>query len=129
MPPHPPKGSGIHRYVTILLEQSENVSVGEVERQGFSLRNLMAAHNLQPVGIHYFRTQWSPAVSAFYADVLSAFLVLILVLKQRKADLILGHFAEQEEPEFGRMPRIDLYRILKEGQGSESKWAPLKSEE
>lgn len=70
-PPHPAQGTGVHRYVTVLLEQTSQLSPASVERLGFSLRDFMAGHALTPVGIHYFRAQWSPAVSAIYTDILS----------------------------------------------------------
>lgn len=76
VPPHPSKGSRNHRYVTVLLEQSDRISGLQQQVQTntpFDLRALATQHGLTPVGVHFFRSKWSPVVSTIYADVLSGF--------------------------------------------------------
>jgi len=89
--PHPAKGSGIHRYVYVLLKQKtviSSLSGDDMTRENFNLRQFIAKHDLEPVGIHYFRTQWSKVVSQVYKRL------------------------DKEEPVFGRMPKIDMQRVL-----------------
>jgi len=109
LPPHPPQGSGIHRYAYVLLEQpQEKVEPNEndLTRENFNLRDFIAKHEMKPAGLHTFRTQWSPAVSQYYKDVLSEFNLLYVCIMLKYA------FEDVKEPRFGRMPKVDMYKLL-----------------
>lgn len=128
IPPHPNRGTGNHRYVTVLLEQatSDPLPSFQAERTGFNLRDLIATHSLTPVGIHFYRAQWSPVVSTIYSDVLSAFHCLAVCLCC-KIDLF-DRCTEQQEPRFLKTaPPTDLHKLLRQNQtASQTKWAPFK---
>ena len=57
--PTPPKGSGLHRYIFLLFEQSENLSVvGQSNRCGFHVGKFVKNNNLKgPIALNMFRTQ------------------------------------------------------------------------
>lgn len=101
--PLPPKGSGIHRYVYVLLEQPSQLNADESDltRENFSVRDFMAKHNLIPAGVHYFRSQWSPAISSK--------LCRVYAMRWHWSDVV--HLAENEV-RYGKMPKIDTYKLL-----------------
>jgi hypothetical protein len=72
LPPHPQKGSTPHRYVYVLLEQTDRLPEVELSRSPFDLRHFASAHNLEPVGISFFKSKWSEGTSAIYKEVLGA---------------------------------------------------------
>ena len=68
-PPHPQRGTKPHRLVIALLRQSGRLSAAApTQRTRFDVRSLIRAHSLDPVGLHFFRSEWSPAVSGIYAE-------------------------------------------------------------
>ena len=68
-PPHPQRGTAPHRLAIALLRQNGPLSAAvPTERQRFDVRALSSAHALETVGLHFFRSEWSPAVSGIYAE-------------------------------------------------------------
>lgn len=68
--PYPSKGTGKHRYVTLLLEQASTPGSADLPhgfplvpvatpQEGFDLRGFIARNRLRPAGIHFFRSEWS----------------------------------------------------------------------
>ena len=48
-PPTPPKGSGLHRYIFGLFQQTGQLMVAAPERPGFHVANFAAQHSLTPI--------------------------------------------------------------------------------
>ncbi|KAJ2725262.1 mitochondrial 54S ribosomal protein YmL35 [Coemansia sp. Benny D115] len=73
IPPHPAKGSPMHRYALVAFEQPEGglarLDGIEVSRD-MVLRDFVAEHNLRTVGISFFRAEWNESVDSVYRDVL-----------------------------------------------------------
>ncbi|KAF9478545.1 PEBP-like protein [Pholiota conissans] len=118
IPPHPQQGTPYHRYVVLLLPQPPlgasdytlaaasraiagkptsvhlNIPVVSIEqRLGFNVREFSQRWNLDASkggGAHMFREVWDEEVSSIYKSVLG-----------------------QEEPRYGRPPRMDAYAHLK----------------
>ena len=68
-PPHPQRGTKPHRLVIALLRQSGPLGAAvPTKRSRFDVRSLIGAHSLEAVGLHFFRSEWSPAVSDIYAE-------------------------------------------------------------
>ncbi|KAF8599268.1 PEBP-like protein [Ceratobasidium sp. AG-I] len=89
IPPHPQRGTPYHRYTTILLPQSSEISidVANISRENFDLRAFFEQHGFaNGGGIHMFREEWEKSVGAVYKNVLG-----------------------KPEPRFGREPRPDTY--------------------
>ena len=57
--PTPPKGSGLHRYILLLFEQSGNLNViAESERCKFDVREFVKNNSLKgPIALNMFQTQ------------------------------------------------------------------------
>ncbi|BGP25764.1 mitochondrial 54S ribosomal protein YmL35 [Rhodotorula toruloides] len=75
VPPHPQNGTPYHRYTLLLLSQPSPLSLpsfesGEIKRRGFSVREFVAQHGLEPKGVSFFRQVWDRDVSAIYKEVL-----------------------------------------------------------
>ena len=74
IPPHPTRGSNLHRFVFVLFEQKDREV--QVENQPTlqdrfrATSSLIEKHSLKPVGFSFFRAQWDPTVSDIYRDVL-----------------------------------------------------------
>jgi hypothetical protein len=69
-------------------------------------------YNLEPVGVHFFREEWSEAVSKIYQEVLGASLPHLLffpftMMHSLKFQLC-GQSGEKE-PRYGKAPKIDRY--------------------
>jgi large subunit ribosomal protein L35 len=81
IPPHPQQGSSAHRYVYVLLEQPQEITMEEtsLERPHFDLRRFANTHQLQPVGITFFKAQWTEATSQIYKDVLGMCSIGLLI--------------------------------------------------
>jgi large subunit ribosomal protein L35 len=61
-PPAPPRGSKTHRYISILLRQSESSQPTISSRENFSLRRYLESANLNETavyGITLFRAEWT----------------------------------------------------------------------
>ncbi|KAJ2697214.1 mitochondrial 54S ribosomal protein YmL35 [Coemansia sp. IMI 203386] len=74
IPPHPAKGTPVHRYAVVALEQPENgqqrIDSADVSRD-MVLRDFVAQHSLRTVGISFFRASWNESVDAVYREVLN----------------------------------------------------------
>ncbi|PVU88830.1 hypothetical protein BB559_004240 [Furculomyces boomerangus] len=73
LPPHPPFGSKVHRYIFVALKQGENgdqkLSKEDFSRD-FNLREFTLKHGLVPAGVSFFRSEWNATVDEFYQNVL-----------------------------------------------------------
>ncbi|OCL08587.1 phosphatidylethanolamine binding protein [Glonium stellatum] len=64
LPPYAHKGSPYHRLAVLLLQQGEGKTIDtakvaqETKRDGFIMRSFVDKHQLKPVGVTMFRTQW-----------------------------------------------------------------------
>ncbi|KAJ1966176.1 mitochondrial 54S ribosomal protein YmL35 [Dipsacomyces acuminosporus] len=73
IPPHPARGSPTHRYAVVAFEQGEG---GQKRIEGVDvsrdlvLREFAAQNELRPVGISFFRANWSESVDEVYRDIL-----------------------------------------------------------
>ncbi|KAI7834791.1 phosphatidylethanolamine-binding protein [Kickxella alabastrina] len=74
IPPHPAKGTPVHRYAVVAFEQAEagqqRIESAAVGRDSV-LRDFAAQQQLRPVGISFFRSSWNESVDAVYRDVLN----------------------------------------------------------
>jgi len=75
IPPHPQHGTKYHRYTTLLLPQSEEISLpvfSKEERFNFDVREFVEQYGLDGSkgGVHMFREVWDPEVSKIYEDIL-----------------------------------------------------------
>ncbi|KAJ9089143.1 mitochondrial 54S ribosomal protein YmL35 [Entomophthora muscae] len=72
IPPHPAQGTKFHRYTFVLLEQPEDATPSTIqqalEASDATVRSLVEKHGFVARGLHFFRAEWSPAVSAIYKD-------------------------------------------------------------
>ncbi|GAK64648.1 PEBP-like protein [Moesziomyces antarcticus] len=91
IPPHPQQGTKYRRYTTVLLEQSDRITVDAAPRDAFDLRAFAQANRLTPAGIHFWRAKWSEAdaetVSMIYKQIL-----------------------KQDQPRYTRPPTLDKVR-------------------
>ncbi|KAJ1499442.1 39S ribosomal protein L38, mitochondrial [Coelomomyces lativittatus] len=88
IPPHPAKGTGPHRIVTILLEQATTMKVEEEEegqflsgvvspghtpqpRRDMTVWSWVKHHALIPRGLHLFYAAWDPSVTHTYSTFLN----------------------------------------------------------
>ncbi|WP_431952731.1 YbhB/YbcL family Raf kinase inhibitor-like protein [Nocardia lijiangensis] len=55
--PTPPKGSGPHRYVLVVYQQSEELSVRQLDRPRFDPLRFAHSHSLEPVAANFFVTE------------------------------------------------------------------------
>ncbi|OLY82082.1 Phosphatidylethanolamine-binding protein 1 [Smittium mucronatum] len=72
-PPHPAYGTKTHRYIFVALLQGENgtLKISPDEFLKFNgLRSFTKDHNLTPVGVSFFRSEWNQTVDKIYTDVL-----------------------------------------------------------
>ncbi|KAF4605629.1 hypothetical protein EYR40_004416 [Pleurotus pulmonarius] len=99
IPPHPQRGTPYHRYVLLLLPQSDPTKpleipiVADSDRLGFDTRSFLQQWGLDGVkggGAHMFRQVWDADVSKIYSRVLHTV-----------------------EPKFGRPPKFDRYADVK----------------
>ncbi|KAL0950569.1 hypothetical protein HGRIS_007371 [Hohenbuehelia grisea] len=99
IPPHPQQGTPYHRYVLLLLPQSDPTKPLEIPvvpdsaRLGFDTRAFMQEWGFDGArggGAHMWREIWSEDVSKIYSEVLKT-----------------------AEPRFGQPPRSDPYATLK----------------
>ncbi|KAJ8482675.1 hypothetical protein ONZ45_g14871 [Pleurotus djamor] len=99
IPPHPQRGTPYHRYVLLMLPQSDPIkpldvpTVPDSARLGFNVRSFLAEWRLDSAkggGAHMWRELWNEDVSKIYADVLHV-----------------------EEPKYGRPPKPDRYADVK----------------
>ncbi|KAJ2517180.1 mitochondrial 54S ribosomal protein YmL35 [Coemansia sp. RSA 2049] len=73
IPPHPAKGSPMHRYVLAVFEQGEG---GQEKLEGADVsrdmvvRDFVSQHRLRLVGISFFRSSWEESVDDVYRNVL-----------------------------------------------------------
>lgn len=63
----PPKGSGLHRYIFIVFEQSDKISVSEEnlesERRNFSIRRFAEKYGLgKAYAGNFYKAQWDSSV-------------------------------------------------------------------
>lgn len=79
IPSHPHKGTKYHRYTLLLLKQptktlklspdyAESLSSSGKMTSWIDVRDFVSAHNLECVGVHFWRGVWDPSVSQMYAD-------------------------------------------------------------
>lgn len=62
VPPYPGRGTSRHRYVTLVLRQHQDMTNSmPPTRQDFDLRKYIADNQLEPVGIHFYRSEWTEA--------------------------------------------------------------------
>ncbi|KEI38237.1 uncharacterized protein L969DRAFT_18261 [Mixia osmundae IAM 14324] len=111
IPPHPQKGTPHHRYTYLLFAQRgkiqdevkasndqtpgrsapvELAKLKQLQRLGLSVRTLMDQHNLEPVGVHFVRQQWTPEVT----------------------DIFRRTFG-RPEPVYGKEKQVDPYKIMR----------------
>ena len=67
-PPAPPKGSGRHRYIFVLVRQSQKVEIPTPERSDFRLRSYLSTLGDgagSVVGITLFRSEWTENDNAY----------------------------------------------------------------
>ncbi|KAJ2759562.1 mitochondrial 54S ribosomal protein YmL35 [Coemansia nantahalensis] len=75
LPPHPAHGTPAHRYVFAAFEQGDggqaqiDASAAAVDR-ATTVRELVEAHGLRPVGLSFVRAAWNESVDSVYRDVL-----------------------------------------------------------
>lgn len=83
IPPHPQRGTPYHRYVLLLLPQSDPTKpleipiVADSDRLGFDTRSFLQQWGLDGAkggGAHMFREVWDTDVSKVYSRVLRAYL-------------------------------------------------------
>ncbi|KAJ2712934.1 mitochondrial 54S ribosomal protein YmL35 [Coemansia spiralis] len=75
LPPHPAHGTPAHRYVFAVFEQGD---AGQARIDGSAIdvgrattvRELVEAHGLRPVGLSFVRAAWNESVDSVYRDVL-----------------------------------------------------------
>lgn len=90
MPPHPHKGTKYHRYTVLVCEQPNKgqdkvtLSSSDISRDTTTFQDLSSKLRLSTKGLTFFRQIWDKDVSKIYKEVL-----------------------QQEEPVFGKMPKID----------------------
>lgn len=94
LPPHPQQGTNYHRYTTLLLPQSEEISLpafSKEERFNFDVREFVEQYGLDGTkgGAHMFREVWDSDVSNIYSDILGE-LLLNLYKKSRLMFFRLG---------------------------------------
>lgn len=74
VPPHPARGSNLHRYVFVLFEQKEptiRVENAPTLADRFrSTKDFAEKYALKPVSFAFFRSQWDTSVSDVYKEVL-----------------------------------------------------------
>jgi len=63
MGPHPPKDSGLHRYVFLLYEQPDKIEAPVLENSGnhrghFKAQNFAKEYELSPVGAAFYRASY-----------------------------------------------------------------------
>ena len=66
IPPHPAQGSGYHRYTVLLVKQDKEF-IGEVDREGFSVREYVDSVQGVPVAGHMWRAVHDEDSSKVYA--------------------------------------------------------------
>ncbi|KAF8707932.1 PEBP-like protein, partial [Rhizoctonia solani] len=89
IPPHPQRGTPYHRYTTLLLPQSSELSVNmsELPRENFDVRKAYKEYDFAVGGgIHMFRETWDETVGSVYKK-----------------------FLGQPEPKFGGIPKPEPY--------------------
>lgn len=137
IPPHPQRGTQYHRYVCLLLPQAPLVGseytltgafratgptsvkldipiVPDQERLGFNVREFANLWNLNGAkggGVHMWREVWDDDVSLIYRNVLRKFFFF-----SRSWIALHQHFffTDMDEPVFGRPPKVDVYKEVKE---------------
>lgn len=67
--PHPARGTGKHRIASILFEQNESESSPNLSLRSLDVRNLVESHGLKPVGIHFYRSEWTETSSKTISSV------------------------------------------------------------
>ncbi|KZP30385.1 PEBP-like protein [Athelia psychrophila] len=75
LPPHPQQGTNYHRYTTLLIPQSEEISLpafSKEERFNFDVREFVEQYGLDGTkgGAHMFREVWDSDVTNIYRDIL-----------------------------------------------------------
>ncbi|KAJ1310770.1 hypothetical protein OPQ81_009291 [Rhizoctonia solani] len=89
IPPHPQNGTPYHRYTTLLLPQTSELSidVSKLPREDFDVREVYERYGFAPGGgIHMFRENWDETVGLVYKKTLG-----------------------QPEPKFGKIPEPEPY--------------------
>lgn len=89
IPPHPQRGTPYHRYTTLLLPQSSEISIEitKIPREHFDVRSFYEKHAFTSGGgIHMFREEWDEGVGMVYKK-----------------------FLNQPEPKFGKAPPPEPY--------------------
>ncbi|GAC75072.1 phosphatidylethanolamine binding protein [Moesziomyces antarcticus T-34] len=114
IPPHPQQGTKYHRYTTVLLAQSDRITV-QAQRDAFDLPAFAHANRLTPAGIHFWRAKWSETdaetVSMIHRDILSKSSPLPPARRQESAtDIFVPYASEQDEPRYTRPPTLDKVR-------------------
>ena len=87
--------------------------VPDQERLGFNVREFANLWNLNGAkggGVHMWREVWDDDVSLIYRNVLRKFFFLSL-LDCTPSTLF---FTDMDEPVFGRPPKVDVYKEVKE---------------
>lgn len=82
LPPHPQQGTNYHRYTTLLIPQSEEISLpafSKEERFNFDVREFVEQYGLDGTkgGAHMFREVWDSDVTNIYRDILGALLSIL----------------------------------------------------
>lgn len=72
IPPHPQQGTPYHRYTLLLLAQPApiNLDSSAIEREAFSVRDFVSAHELEAEGVSFWRAKWDASVEEIYSEVL-----------------------------------------------------------
>jgi hypothetical protein len=77
IPPHPTQGSGAHRIVAFVLEQSsqnDKALAAFLQSSKFSRQtkiwDIVKKGKLTPRGMHVWKSQWDPSVTQVYSNVL-----------------------------------------------------------
>ena len=69
LPPYANKGGPYHRLAVFVLQQAEGTTIDtaklmeKTKRDGFILRSFIDKHQLKPVGVTMFRTQWDEGMA------------------------------------------------------------------
>lgn len=73
IPPAPPKDTGIHRYIWLVLEQTRPIASGTPSQSNtdfnrvINFHEFLKQHQLKPKGISFHRTQFDQDVADLYA--------------------------------------------------------------
>lgn len=71
LPAAPPRHSGIHRYIYVLLHQKNgkvDVKMDSFEDRYINIHDFMNTHSLVPKGLSFFQAQYSETVDQIYEE-------------------------------------------------------------